>query len=81
MMSLSHGKVVSSFLFNPLVFLAVGAVVLWFAYSIWKVFRNRGEPKPPLSPGQRARQNRWILIFLVAAAFANWIYLVNHLPK
>lgn len=80
MMSLSRGEVVASFQFNPLVFLGVVAVPAWFGISIWKVLRGI-EPGPPMSSRERARANRWILAFLVAAALANWVYLVNFLPK
>ncbi|NNE90225.1 MAG: DUF2752 domain-containing protein [Verrucomicrobiales bacterium] len=82
MMALSRGEVVSSFLFNPLIFVGVLTVAIWAAISLRRAFAKplAGSEKAPVNPAKRRKRNRILIVVLVGLAVLNWLYLVKYLP-
>jgi hypothetical protein len=66
----------AAFQFNPLVFLAGVAVILWF--GLWLVDRCRVRP---VQPQVKAWLQRWPVWWIVGGlVLANWAYLIRTLP-
>jgi len=82
MMSLSHGKIVQSFLFNPAVFVGVVVVFVWFCIALRRYFKSSGENWPePLTKKQRQLRKLFFTLGLPLLVLLNWIYLVIYLPE
>lgn len=76
--ALGSGKLLAALKFNPLVFLSVCAVAVWFVITLWRSLRM-SEKRQPAGAIRKLRA-RWWLLGLVVLAAMNWWYLVKYLP-
>ncbi len=80
--ALAHGEIVAATQYNPLVVVAVSAVVLWFVWTVAtmgmaRYRRGAAGGVANHSSGKAAR--RWGIV-LLALVLLNWMYLVFFLP-
>lgn len=65
-----------AFQFNPLIFLAGVAVILWFGLWLFDRFRAR-----PIQPRVKAWFQQWPMWWIAGGlVLANWAYLIRTLP-
>ncbi len=79
MMALSHGDVVKSFLFNPIIFLGIVTIIVWFAVALRR-YLLRIEPSP-LTDRQLGIRRIFLKFGLPVLVLLNWIYLAMYLPE
>jgi len=75
MRALAQGDVVAAITLNPLVMLGVLFVLAWFLGNLWRAITAAPPPKGKKLSGP------WIAVICVALALANWIYLIQTLPR
>jgi hypothetical protein len=76
--ALSRGEIVEAAAFNPLVFLAAMAIIVWLAVVLWRMVR--GIPARKRLRWTPARATLVVAGSILIAA-ANWAYLIWFLPE
>ena len=76
--ALADGNILAALKFNPLVFLAICSVAIWFVMALFRAARMSATS--PATQSRSRSKVRWWLAGLGLAGVVNWIYLVKYLP-